>query len=57
MKDNEALMVQLEDLIAELEEEIRTSCNMVTAAYKNGKKDAYSMVLCALRESEDKCSE
>ena len=54
MNDNDALIIQLEDLIAELEEEIRTSCNMVTAAYKNGKRDAYSMVLCALRESEGK---
>lgn len=51
--NKDELMNQLEDLIEQLTEEIRTGSNMVTVAYKQGKKDAYSMVLCALREGDE----
>ena len=52
--DKDELMNQLEGLIEQLTEEIRTGSNMVTVAYMQGKKDAYNAVLCAIRESEDK---
>lgn len=51
--DKDELMNQLEELIEQLTEEIRTGSNMVTAAYKNGKRDAYAAVLCALREGDE----
>lgn len=46
------LINQLKELIEQLNEEIRTGSNMVTVAYKNGKRDAYAAVLCALREGD-----
>ena len=46
--NKDKLMNQLEELIEQLNEEMRTDSNMVTVAYKNGKRDAYAAVLCAL---------
>ena len=46
------LINQLEELIEQLNEEIRTGSNMVTVANKNGKCDVYAAVLCALREGD-----
>ena len=54
MNDNDALIIQLENLVDDLNEEIRSCANMVTTAYMQGKKDAYNAVLCAIRESEGK---
>ena len=54
MKNVEYLVIQLENLVDDLNEEIRSCANMVTVAYMQGKKDAYNAVLCAIRESEDK---
>ena len=54
MNDNDALIIQLENLVNDLNEEIRSCANMVTVAYMQGKKDAYNAVLCAIRESEGK---
>lgn len=51
--NKDELMNQLEGLIEQLTEEIRTGSNMVTVAYQQGKKDAYAAVLCALREGDE----
>lgn len=53
LKSNADLMNQLEELVEQLNEEIRTGSNMVTVAYKNGKRDAYAAVLCAMREGDE----
>ena len=46
----EYLLEQLEGVVNDLSEDIQTQENIITRAYTQGKRDAYSFVLQALRD-------